>query len=102
MPVLKDEQTISFPILRADLEYWLEEWTPVILIVYDAQEEIAYWCYIQAHFQQQTEFNLRMVGESVNIPIDKACIVSPEAVRQFARFKANIQQQFGGINHEIV
>jgi len=42
LTLLRDGNTISFPVERADLEYWLGEWLPVMLILFDAQEEVAY------------------------------------------------------------
>jgi hypothetical protein len=102
LPVLKDEQTISFTLLRADLEYWLEEWSPVILVVYDAQNDIAYWLYIQAYFQQRPEFNLTLIGETITVPIAMSQVIDKETIRQFAQFKTNIIQQSLGMKHEII
>ena len=36
LPILRNGQTVAFPILRADLEHWLSEWLPFILVLYDA------------------------------------------------------------------
>jgi hypothetical protein len=48
----RDGQSIPFSVDRADLEYWLEERYPVILIVYDAQDDVAFWVYVQDYFQK--------------------------------------------------
>lgn len=100
LPLLADGETISFPIQRSDLEYWLAEWLPVILIIYDAMADAAYWLYLQAHFQQQVDFNLALVSETVNVHINTRNVVDPDAIRQFALFKARILQRFEGIRHE--
>ncbi len=102
LPLLADGETISFAILRSDLEYWLAEWLPVILIVYDAMADTAYWLYLQAHFQQQADFNLTLVSETVNVHINTRNVVDPNAIRQFARFKAQILKQFEGMHHETL
>lgn len=93
LPVLKDGQTIAFLVERADLEYWLGEWLPVILIVFDAQEEISYWVYIQAYFQHQTDFELALVGETTTIHLRKSDVVDAGAMRLFAGYKASILSQ---------
>ena len=43
LDVLRNGQTIAFPVKRADLELWLREPMPYILVVYDAQADAAYW-----------------------------------------------------------
>jgi len=102
LPLLADGRTISFAVLRSDLEYWLEEWTPIILVVYDAVADNAYWLYLQAHFQQCADFDLTLVGETVTVRMSTDNVVNPDAIRQFARFKARVVQQFEGIRHETI
>src|SRR5207302_9771724 len=43
LKVLAAGDVIAFRIDRADLLAWLEETAPVILVVYDARAEVAYW-----------------------------------------------------------
>jgi hypothetical protein len=93
LPMLKDGQTIAFPVLRADLDYWLEEWLPVIFIVYDAPANRAFWIYIQAYFQRDRDFELSLAGDSITVHIDQSNIVNEEAIQQFAHFKAEILRQ---------
>ena len=102
LPLLADGVTIPFPIQRSDLEFWLAEWSPVILIVYDALADTAYWIYLQAHFQQRADFNLTLVGETVTVHLSAGNVVDLNAIRQFARFKAQVLHQFGGIRHDII
>src|SRR5438128_4340832 len=44
------ESTFSFRLARSDLVLWLAQPMPVILIVYDARKDVAYWLYVQSHF----------------------------------------------------
>src|SRR4051812_43211611 len=46
-----DNTAIVFRLERADLDWWLVETFPVILVVYDAQADVAYWLYVQGHFE---------------------------------------------------
>src|SRR5262249_31767129 len=99
LPLLQDQQTIAFPIRRADLDYWLAETLPVILIVYDAQEETAFWLYLQAYFEQQADVNPRLVGNTLTLYLNRDNVVDPAAMRQFAAFKTRILEQRRGIIH---
>ncbi len=91
--VLADQETISFPIARADLDHWLQELYPCILIVYDAQADEAFWLYVQAYFRRQADFDIGRVGETIQARLPKANRVTPGAMRQFAEFKARVLQQ---------
>lgn len=100
LPLLKGGQAIAFPVERSDLEYWLTERFPVIFVVYDAQADVAYWTYIQAYFQRQSEFQLEMIGQTVTISINLTNVVDTEAIRQFARFKTRILNQLQEVTHD--
>ena len=43
-----DGARISCRVERTDLERWLQERMPVILVLYDALSDVAYWTHIQA------------------------------------------------------
>jgi hypothetical protein len=100
LPLLKDGQTISFAASRADLDFWLGEWLPVILVVYDALADVAYWVYIQEYFQQRPDFHLALVGETVTVHLSKENIVNTDAVRHFARFKHEAVRRYWGGRHD--
>ncbi len=55
--ILADRETITFSVKCSDLELWLQEPMPCILIVYDAQMDIAYWLYLQAYFENLYHFS---------------------------------------------
>jgi hypothetical protein len=93
LPLLKDGQTIAFPIARSDLEYWLAELMPVILIVFDAQADIAYWLYVQAYVQERSDALTILGGDSITVHLSKAHVVDMESARRFARFKADVIRQ---------
>ena len=46
----QDEQVLRFVLETRDLRTWLRELMPVILVVYDASTDRAYWLYIQRAF----------------------------------------------------
>lgn len=47
-----DGATVICRVERADLNRWMGETYPVILVVYDAQADVEYWLYVQAHATQ--------------------------------------------------
>jgi len=89
----RDGQSIPFSVDRSDLEYWLEERYPVILVVYDAQAEVAYWVYVQDYFQNRQQVPLELVGATYTIHLFRSDIIDTEAIRQFAAYKAEINLQ---------
>lgn len=62
---------------------------PVILVVYDAQFEVAYWLYVQLYFDKLTDFNLFAAPQMLSVRIPKANILDLAAVRMFSRYRDN-------------
>ncbi|MCE2719138.1 MAG: DUF4365 domain-containing protein [Anabaena sp. 49628_E55] len=93
---------MTFSIARSDLELWLFEPMPCILIVYDAQLDIAYWLYLQAYFENWAGFDLSKVGESVTVHLPKTNILDQEAIKKFAEYRNCILNQLQGvIRHHV-
>jgi hypothetical protein len=90
---LADGRTIAFPVERAHLEFWLAEPMPVVLIVYDAPADVAYWLYVQAHFEGQQGFDLFAAGETVTVHLSTEHVVDETAMREFARFRDDVLRQ---------
>ena len=72
---------------------------PVLLIVYDARKNVAYWLYMQSYFHARKEFNLFTAGKKVSVSMPTTNIVNPIAMRRFARFRDRILAQMEGVNH---
>jgi Domain of unknown function (DUF4365) len=94
---LADDSVIASPLQRSDLQLWLREPMPWILIVYDAQVNLAYWLYVQAFFERQVGVDLAQVGETVTVHLPTSNIVNQEAIRQFARYKEDVLTQIQGV-----
>ena len=92
---------IAYRLDRTDLYSWLSQFLPVILVVYDAPADRAYWLYVQAYFEKQPGFNLKRAGESVTVRIPTANVLDPDAIRIFARYRDRIWGQMEGkVTHE--
>jgi hypothetical protein len=92
--------TVPCRVERSDLTRWLAEPFPVILILYDARKDVAYWMYVQEYFRRQKGFNLFTAGQTITVPVPTANIVTTAAVRRFARFRDRVAAQFGEVRHD--
>jgi Domain of unknown function (DUF4365) len=92
--------TIAWKIDARDLRAWLSEHLPYILVVYDAQADVAYWLYIQAFFAQQINFDIATIGKTVTVHLKREDQVTPETVQILAQYKSKvIKQMRGKINY---
>ena len=94
------ETSLAFRVERSDVIRWLAELFPVILIVYDARKDIAYWLYVQSYFHRLKGFNLFRAGETITVHIPLVNVVTPATVRKFARFRDLVVAQMQEVNHE--
>lgn len=101
-PVRASNNTVAVRVERADVIRWLSELMPVALVLYDARQELAYWCYVQAHFAARPGFNRFTLGETVTISIPAGNVLGPAAVRRFAVFRDRVKAQMPGVidHHE--
>jgi hypothetical protein len=84
---------IGFRVDRADLQAWVAEPMPVILIVYDAAAELAYWLYVQAYLAEQPRGSLFRAGKTVRVRLPASQVFNPEAVRQIAGYRDRLLAQ---------
>jgi hypothetical protein len=94
------QPAFSFRVERTDLVLWLAQPLPVLLIVYDARKEVAYWLYVQSYFRRQKGFSLFTAGKTVTVQVPTANVVNPAAIRKFARFRDRILEQMREVVHE--
>lgn len=73
---------------------------PVILVVYDATNDAAFWLYVQSFFTKRKDFNLFTAGRTITVEIPVANVVDVAAMRSFARFRDRMLKQMQGITHE--
>lgn len=94
---LVDNATVTFKLTRSDLELWLNEPMPCILIIYDAQINEAYWLYLQAYFENLEKFNIQQIRESIIVRVPTKNIINQEAIKKFATFKNDVLKQLRGV-----
>ena len=97
LPTRKGGEVIPWRLLRSDLASWLNSSVPIILIVYDALADRAYWLYVQRYFQAMPGFNLFAQGKTVTVHIPTSNALDTAAVRLFAHFRDAVSRQTEGI-----
>lgn len=102
MRLRKDGDTISHSINVTDVNSWRDEIMPVILIVYDALNEVAYWLYLQDYFENSPLFKVPQNRASMTIYLSKKNVVDQQAIALFRQFKEDIRKQIlGVITHHV-
>ena len=84
----------SFTPSVADLNLWLREINPVILILYDAQADRAYWQYVQRFFN-----NARTVPavRAIRVPVSQR--LDESAVDEFLLSRDRVAAQLAKVVH---
>jgi len=90
---------VTCQIERAHLRGWLAETYPVILIVYDAPNDRAYWHYFRAAFTGAHRFREARGSAELTVRIPANQVLDPAAVRLFRTYRQRIQDQTAGVIH---
>jgi hypothetical protein len=78
---------VSCRIERAHLRHWLNESQPVILVLYDARADRAYWLEVDRYFKELAGFDLARCAERVSVSIPRSNVLDRKAMRTLARLK---------------
>lgn len=92
-----DGEAVLFRVERTDLDWWLAETLPVILVVYDARADLAYALYVQAHFTGKGVG--RPAGRTVTVHIPTENVLNEAAVRRFGVAKTRVVRQMKEVRH---
>jgi hypothetical protein len=84
---LADGSAVAVRAERRDLLSWVGELHPVILILYDANEDTAYWPHVQSECGEGRVFRMAHTGHTVTMRIPRAQVFSEAAVRRLRRLK---------------
>lgn len=88
--VVSRRQAIAVRLDWRDVVYWLNEWLPVILVVYDAKKDRAWWLYVQQSLREQMPKSRLSVSATMTVYVPQANLLNPAAIRQFARFRDDV------------
>ena len=93
-----DSQAVQFRVLIADLKRWLFELVPPILIVYDAQAEVAYWLDVQEYARADDIDIVGVRSATLRIPVTNRW--SLDAVRQLRVRKNRLVERYWRLSDE--
>ena len=82
------KEAIAFDLSKRDLALWLYSIMPVVLILYDAEKEVAYWLDLLDYFRKNRE-TLKKVTKFVRIYIPIENEFSIETVKTLRQLKSN-------------
>jgi hypothetical protein len=82
----RDGNAVLVRIEWRDILTWLVERYPVILVLYDAVRDRAYYLWIQEYCRGTAIF-ARLSGKTITVPVPTANLVNEEAIRGFAHAK---------------
>ena len=102
LPLLKDGKTISWAVSRRDLKLWLSETCPVILVIYHAPRDRAYWLDVQDYFLGPNSLALFRPVDTLNVQISTSQVLDRRAIQKIARRKRQAHQQWHRrIQHDV-
>lgn len=87
---------IIYSINASDLDHWLGELFPIVLVRYDAIHDVAYWLHIQEYFRDFSRFELAQLGKTIAVRIPMANVLNKEAVRELARRRDAVLRRYRG------
>lgn len=89
LQVLKDGRTIPVRVEVADLKSWQEELMPVILVIYDAQRDRAYWLYMQQYLDEKNVSGEDLLTDQdrVTVRISFRNRLNPKAIERFRGYR---------------
>ena len=96
LPRLRDGQRLAFPLARGDLQHWLREPDPIILVLYDGRKDQAYWLYVQAYFETVRPLDLFTGPGRVTVHIPTSNRLNRRAMHRFRRFRDEVLAQTEG------
>jgi hypothetical protein len=79
-------KTVALRLDWRDVQAWQDEPMPVILILYDAKEDKAYWLHVQSQLAGRRQRSGRPL-RSTTVYLPRSQVVNEAAIRQFAEFR---------------
>lgn len=95
----KQKGEFAFSVEVAHIRTWLDEPMPVILVLYDAREDKAYWQYLQVYLKNKA---ITQNQQKLTVLFSKDNLVDTDSVKLWRRYKSIILAQLEGvIQHHV-
>ncbi len=85
--LLAGRRAISVRLEWRALLFWVNERMPVVLVVYDAPQDQAYWLYVQEYFRRWRWARRAGPTTTATVHVPAGNVLNEAAVRLFARFR---------------
>jgi hypothetical protein len=86
-------QFLSLRVEKADLLNWIDQALPVILVVYDAVADKAYWLHVQEYFRSLAGFDLAKAGATITVRVPRSNRWNEKAIRKLAEVKNGVLER---------
>jgi hypothetical protein len=70
-----------------DLLYWLNEWRPGILVIYDASQDCAWWLHLQAALREMKHQSSGRLAQTATLHVPLENLLNEAAIREFAKLR---------------
>jgi hypothetical protein len=70
-----------------DLLYWLNEWRPGILVIYDASQDHAWWLHLQAALREMKQEPSDRLAQTATLHVPLDNLLDDDAIRGFAKLR---------------
>lgn len=85
LKVVADGRAIAIRVEWRDMVYWLNEPSPVILVIYDAKSDCAWWIYLNQSLRDAGRAEVTTASLTIRIPLEN--LLDARAVRRFRKFR---------------
>lgn len=93
---------VSCRIERADLRHWLNESLPVILALYDARADVAYWLFVRSYFAAFGGFDVNRAAQRVSVSIPRSNVLDRAGMQQLAQQKNALLKSGGKVVFHVI
>ncbi|HUB26310.1 MAG TPA: DUF4365 domain-containing protein [Tepidisphaeraceae bacterium] len=88
-------KAVAIDLDTRDIIAWRREPQPVILIVYDTRQDVAYWLYVQAWMESDPP-KMRARQRKIRVRLLRKNIVNEAAIRKFDEYNDRVTDQRQG------
>lgn len=89
--VVRERDALAVRVERRDLVHWITEQYPVILVLYDARRDRAYWLHVQQALAGGKVFELAKSGATLTIQVPLEQVIHEKAIGVFRQFKVEAE-----------
>jgi hypothetical protein len=86
-PWTRDKRAIPVRLQWRDLLSWVNDPMPVILVIYDAVADRAFWLHVQEYFRAWRWAERARTAATVTVHVPAGQVLDEAAVRRFAGFR---------------